>query len=182
MQKREIAALACQILGLYALLGALQPFGIFLGELLRLFRNNDFPTVTSTGIDLISPALSRLVPFILQLMAGAFLWLSARGLAMLMVREDGEVSLAPKFEIQAVAFPILGAWSLLQSLSQVGRAVVVLIESARDTTFRTDWTPVSAPALLALAVQIALGFYLLLGASGLSDWLQFVAVKRRKNH
>lgn len=169
MTQRQIAALACKILALMALVSAFKSLPLLFSPALT-------PT-TGLGDSARLASYVNTLPVYLDLGAATFLWLYASKLAEHMV-EDGEATVAPLAvgpELQRVAFSLLGLWTLLEAIPHLGRmlASTVLVNQQSELLQR-EMKGIAFPDFVGVFLEIALGLWLLLGAAGLVRLLRNV--------
>jgi hypothetical protein len=173
MTKREIAALICKVLGIYAFIGALNslPF-VFMPAVTSMVNASSGATPTDSATRL--GAIINALPVVLHILAGLFLWLGADNLARRMVKDADTVAQSViGQEVQIVAFSSLGLFTLLQAVPRVGQIVTnFYILSQQDALMRREFKGLTAPDIVGLLIQLALGLWLLFGTSGLVKMLQ----------
>lgn len=120
-------------------------------------------------------SLVNALPVVLNILAGLFLWFDADTLARCMVK-DADRTIQPLVvgqEAQMVAFSAPGLFTLLQVIPHIGRmAANFYVISHQDALMRRDFTGLAAPDVVGVVIQLSLGLWLLLGASGLVKLLQ----------
>jgi hypothetical protein len=174
MTQREIAALICKSLGIYAFINALNGLPSLLLPLLGNLANAQaggpsMPIAVRLGMFI------NALPFMLMLFAGVVLWVGAESIAALMVKNSDEttVPIVTGKEAQIVVFSALGLWTLVQAVPRVAQAFLKIMQFAtQDMLARTDAAGMSAPEIGALLVQVGLGVGLLLGARSLAGALK----------
>jgi hypothetical protein len=119
------------------------------------------------------------LPFFLNLGAAAFLWLGADNLAKRMVKQD-DTDVAPLVvgrEAQTVAFSVLGLFTILQALPRLAQMLINLyLINQQDALTHRDFKGLTATDFAGVFLQLALGLWLLLGASGLVRWLHTIGM------
>ncbi len=176
MNLRSVAALACRILSIVALISVIQASAFLLPSFYEAFNPDQFPRMESPiGFVPLSlwVALIYLSPIALLLIFAGFLWMEADFVAAKMVGERNEkvVPISTNQEIQQLAFSVLGAYVLTLALPRLTQLLVRAWNiKSQDAIFQRDWTGF-APNLVYTFVEIALGLYLLFGARGLAALL-----------
>ena len=183
MTTREAAALACRILGLYAWLSALGTLQ-FIG--LGWMSLNSPGLQGSRHLLAVGSLLtSSVLPMILFTAAGFFLWIKADWLARRMtagVVTDTETKIGAE-ALLGTAIGVVGLVVLVAAVPRACEVVVGLWLQARDVAAASSvmaatstMTPDRADRMIVqgvtLAVQVALGLWLLLGAQGIAGFLQ----------
>ena len=111
MSKREIASLACKILGIYMIIQGINVMGNILSVSLAT------PKVIAPG-----SLINFLFPFIFLFLFGVLLWLLSDKLPAIMVRGENHSNegsgIGPN-DIQRVAFSVLGLYFLGNSLPKL---------------------------------------------------------------
>ena len=177
MTDRNVAALACRILSVYAFLkalGALQLIGLDVMSLASPAGQDAHSRSLVIG-QLLS---SSLFPTILFTTAGLFLWIKADWLSRRMMAGTAleQETRWGGGGLQTTAVAIVGLVVLAQAVPHLCDALGSLWLQARaaeatDTTV-PDHTGRVIVQWASLAVQVGLGLRLLLGANGISDFLQ----------
>ena len=173
MTKHEVAALLCKVLGIYALLSALNALPLLFAPALFALSNSSASATPATSVARLSWLISAL-PVLLDIGAALFLWLSADNLARAMVK-NGESSAEPIIsrDVQTLVFSALGVFTLLQAIPRAGQiATTLYLVSQQDVLLRREFKGASAPDIVALLLQLALGLWLVFGAAGLAKGLQ----------
>lgn len=174
MTKREIAALICKVLSLTLFVGALNSVTFLL---VPFFTSMTSPGLSGNDIERMARlgSIVNALPFFLNLLAAGVLWFQADKLAALMVKGD-DAPLSPLVvgpEAQVLAFSSLGLFSLLQAIPRIGQIVVSLyILRQQDSLTHREFSGLTGPEVASVLIQLGLGFWLLLGASGLARWVQ----------
>ena len=177
MTSKDVAALACRVLSVYAFLNALgtrQWLGLSLMPL-------ESPAVQNAQNQamLIGRVLSSsLFPAVLFTVAGVFLWIRADWLAGRMVsgvttpERGGAVGVGA---LQTTAVAIVGLVVLAQAIPHACDALGSLWLQARTVAAINAPMPDLAGRVIVqwvtLAIQVILGLWLLLGANGISGFL-----------
>lgn len=158
MNGYEIYRLVFKVLGVFGVLKALESTQFFVimfqstGERDKLF---------------FIQMLSSVLPFILLVLAGSFLWLRSDNFARALStgikpHQESKVSVE---DIQTVVFTAIGLYILVISVPSL---VQVITSNIIITIQELDYIkPTRIPEILKLAIQIALGFWLLLGSRGI---------------
>lgn len=171
MSKREIAVLACKILSIYTIIKAItvlfyfaQSFGFFFRGQQEAFR---FALWLIGG----------LLPFVLLIIFGILLWYLSDQLAARMISDTVTSESNPKIvstHIQAIAFSVIGLFVLAEALPRLTRIIIAL--SIRPLNMQNQQL-IHADKIAqigALFVQLAIGFWLLLGSRRLVNILKTV--------
>jgi len=164
MTKHEIAALACKILGIYAIIQAM----MILFHFGQTFRYLDYRQ--PEGISTAWSMIVGLVPFVLLLIFGILLWLLADQLAERMVSASEISDTRSKTNgayIQAIAFSVVGLFVLAHAIP---RAIQLIISLALSSpTMQNPWGLYAnrIAQFGALVAQFAIGLWLVFGARGL---------------
>lgn len=163
MTKRELAALACKVLGLYAFISALNWLPV---ALMPILTGGAMGAQAARHWMLIVNAL----PGVLLINAALILWFGADALACWMVKEpDAPLPLVTVgTEAQVIAFSCLGLGSLLQAVPHIGQIITKLYISQQDALIQPDFKGMAAPDIIALLLQTLIGLWLLFGAAGLA--------------
>lgn len=160
MTKREFAALACKVLGLYSFISALKLLPMIL-----------MPFSTAARAAMRWMLMVNALPGLLHILTGFILWFGADALAGRMIKDTG-TAVSPVVvgkEAQVVAFSCLGLWSLLQVIPRIGQLVTnFFMISQQDAMLWHDYKGMTAPDIVAIVIQLALGLWLLFGAAGLT--------------
>jgi hypothetical protein len=168
MNKREVAALAVRLLGIYCMLQGL----LFVPLVIWHFR---------TG-DMLGPQgpfawLSYLVPTVLFPLVGLILLLRADRFARRMVGDTAEPSPTGPWtsrDVLAVALAVVGAYLAAMALPQLAGQIVTVVESISGIATRSGRSPremqiLEVTSLLQIALRLALGIYIFVAAPRLSD-------------
>jgi len=157
MNKREIAVLACKVLGIMTVVSALHSP---VNGLLSVLQTDLSQHPESAWVPLI-PILHLLLLF----GVGLFLWMCADRLAAEMVRSDETSptkSVLTGDEIQAIAFSVIGLFLFVQALPRFLYEVVYIgAVYPPPAEFRPRWL-LGGPLL-----QVIVGIALFFGARGL---------------
>jgi hypothetical protein len=166
MTKREVAALAVKVLGLYVIGSALGQL-YWLGMLVQPSYVSEAWGTTSKQVQF----LLYLAPFVLVVLYGLILWLDAHRLGARMTRgEDapvGETRMTAA-ELQTVAVSAVGLVILGTAVPSLARVVVWI---GRDGWEELQ-TPWNNAELVATSIHVLFGLWLLLGAQGLTRLLR----------
>jgi len=165
MPIREVAALACKILGLYTIITA---------------------TVNLVGSLIYAAGRSSLAfaPYILLLTFGLLLWLLADKLAAFMVRNPKPTKVLPinigVEDLQIMAFSVLGLFFLGDGLPKLV-SYIFTMTAMPENIGQTKILNISN--LIEAGIQIALGLGLFFGSRGLSglvNELRHAGLKNRQ--
>ena len=162
MTKKEIAKLACKLLGLYALLMGLTTFGSNLGWLFG-------------GLSSDRPVFGFLIPSVIFTAYGLFLWFGAAFLSGLMISDENNKEGKSKMvaaEMQAIAFSVLGLWILAQGLINAADYAMFLwlidyLPWTGEEGFGGALREMKKGRIVLVLVKIGIGIWLLFGARGL---------------
>jgi hypothetical protein len=173
MTKREVAALACRLLGIYAFLNSLNALPVVFLPFIT-----EYSDATAAG-GLGSMArfwlfILNALPAALHIIAGLYLWLNADSLAGYLVSGDtDEQQMAIGQEAQVIAFSVLGLFTLLQVIPRIGQIITNLVViGQQDPLMQRDFRGTTAPDIVSIIIQLALGLWLLFGSPGLVQWLR----------
>ncbi|MCP3905557.1 MAG: hypothetical protein GY715_18175 [Planctomycetes bacterium] len=165
MTAREIANLCCRVFAIYALFQGL----VYLPSLGLIF-DPVFGGTTSGFASSIARLLWSLHP-VFMFAAAAFLWRWSWLVASWMVGHDIQDAVAEPesarqratlAEIQAVAFSVIGLWLLVHVTVDLAEDAAYLVYTEAEVADR-GWIA----SYFRMAVQLALGIWLLFGARGL---------------
>ncbi len=172
MTKREIASLACKILGVYALLQIpqyLQGIYFFLSRFfVEELRDDNIHTFLWN-------LSTTFVPVLLYLIAGILLWRRSDSLASRMVSDDQppeEQSTISGQAVSAIAFSIVGLVVLVHAIPRITHLLARLVYVYGPTPeFGGErvWDAGTIARLTALGVQVILGAVLMVGGRALSQ-------------
>lgn len=177
MTQREIAALACKVLALLALINAFNSLQLVFASPILTPSSAPF----GEGMENMAPLAKFIytLPFFLNLGAAAFLWLGADNLARRMVKE-AEPTVAPIVvgrEAQTLAFSTLGLFTIIQAIPRLGQMLINLyLLNQQDALTHRDFKGLTAPDFVGVFLQLALGLWLLLGVAGLARWIRTVGM------
>ena len=168
MTKREVAVLACKILGVYFFIVSLSGFAFTVSMVFANFSRGTEDSMSNVRfVGLVGP-----IPVIVL---SILLWFLADRIAGRMVsgtEGSTEVSKLTAADIQAIAFSVVGMLVLTRFFPQLAQLIVNL--SILD---RYDHAPMDAMTkgrIGGLIVQLAIGLWLLLGSRGLVGFLKTV--------
>jgi hypothetical protein len=175
MTRRELASLCVRLLGIISILMAIGVLGITIPMMVANFQY--FEGMSKLGMfvgSVIGPGL--------LLIAGIILWKKAGSIASLITGHDlQDESDEPEVvridvgirDVHAVAFSILGLWTLLSVLPDAASliATVVFSESDLAEDFSTSLIRFAMREILTIVPRLILGIWLLMGARGLVNWL-----------
>jgi len=163
MIKREIAALACKILAIYA-------FILSLGALSTTVWGVYTMYFSSAGGGGMSPSFGPIilvlasVPSALYLAATFYLWLSADWLASRMIRDDGTaLDIVATPALRSAAFALAGALALVQAIPELGAAFAFIYSKSANMT-RNGGFRMNAQDFVTPSIKIVVGLWLLAGA------------------
>ncbi len=179
MSKREIAALACRILALYAFIQALASIGFVPWMIVRASE-------TAGLLKSVLYVLMGVLPFTLCTGAGIVLWVQAQriGGRMLSGLDDPEAEMkVVPFDLQVIAFSVVGLALLVQTVPRLVSTFWMLLyarakwppELQEIYRVRVDWKNA-----ITMVVRLGLGLWLLLGARGLVGFLRKVRTAGHK--
>jgi hypothetical protein len=157
MTKREIAALACRLLAIYALIGAFDLMAAFAALVVSESMSPGFVGAP------VPNALVTLIPAEIRLLVAGALWFFADGLAASMAdAPDHPKAHIVSADFRSVAFSVLGAFFLVgatANLAAMAIQVILPISVGSSQFFPAE--------LMRNLVTFALGLWLLLGARGI---------------
>ena len=178
MTKRELTSLILKLLGVYAIIQSLpllQHFPAILGGL--GYETGRIPSQVSVYV-------TMSIPFVLTAAAGILLLTCSRGLACVLVKDDGDAKLTTSLrseEIQAIGFAVVAVLVFLSALPQLAHAIGYLwfISSLRGPEGQTARLVIGVwPRGLSFAVQCGLAIVLFFRAQGLANlWHRIQAGK-----
>lgn len=160
MNKREVASLACKILGLYMIIQGINVLANVLSVLAVT------PEQWGSG-----SSISILIPFLLFFILGVLLWFLADKLSSIMVKDEGQLidSFQMKTsDLQGILFSVIG-------LSLIGNALPKLLSTLTNMYTMRDvpnMIPRSLPGAVGAITQVILGAIAFLGSSGLVNVLK----------
>jgi hypothetical protein len=166
MSKREIAALSCKILSLYAVVTSaltLSSVFFYLGLYISNSGGPGSPPIRATPSYLYQ-ITTGFIPFLFQCALAIFLWLLADGLAIVMVSDNAVVTrvrIRQRDILQAGSI-LLGLWLLTQSLSSLARCAVDYFTVTLSPA--TRFVPSPLGQAIGSAIQLALSVCLIAGA------------------
>ncbi|MGD8501753.1 MAG: hypothetical protein PVJ86_13960 [Phycisphaerales bacterium] len=172
MTKRELAAFILKLLGIYALIRSL-PLLQYLGTLLGLRAYESEEILRRAWM-----YVSLSIPFALTAVAGVVLLACSRGLAAVVVKQDGNAKLSTSLrgeDVQAIGFSVVAVFVFLSAMPQLARFITSLSYIAyvglRDVPERGMWrfTSEAWQSGLSVAVQCALAGVLFFRARGLAN-------------
>ena len=166
---RALAALSCRFLALSTAIGLIQSGS----ALLTLFAST-FGLFPGAGAPSLPLVLLQLVPIAGLILLALILWTQADAISAYMVRESADDA-APALSVerlQALAFSVMGLYVLTGVLPRLAQAVanLLMVDSSAPNPNADVFTGVSsgyAIGWVSMAVEIALGVWLLFGARGL---------------
>jgi len=176
--KQEIAALACRLMGVYALLlglGGLAGPAYLLGLLFGETASRPVQRV-----HLFWQACLLLLPVVLHVGARGFLWVLADKLAGRMVAPapaPPPKSRVGARQLQAIAFSVVGLFLLARAIPDIAHAVTAFAFTSSEHRDRIQM--VSKPQAVGLGVQVVPGLGLLFGGRGLAGIVQTVRTAGR---
>lgn len=161
MTRNEIGTLSFKILGIYAIVIAIEK----LPAILRLMYLSDLK-----GPQMLS-LLSSAVPPVLLALCGIALWFLAPGLTRVALgaRLTEEKPSATIAEIQEVAFSVIGMYVLANALPNLVQSAVFYYYIA--SSGQEGGAPLGG-TIIVLLFQLALGVWLLLGFRKIVSWIR----------
>ncbi len=163
MTKKEIAMLSFKVLSLYAFLKAIDKLSTAIYYAYR---------VDEIGVPFV---MVYIAPMLLFVLCGGLLWflspLLASSISKSTDHEDN--SAASLFDIQSVAFSIVGLYMIADSLPHIVRSTIWHFTS--DSLSMGKSSPLFGDVAGSL-VEIAIGLWLLFGSRGL---VNFITAMRR---
>jgi len=166
MTKHEVAALACKILGIYFIVGALSGFGYAVTMMVEHFSGMREGEIGNLW-------LAALVGSGLMMVFGILLWFLADRVAARMVPERGSLAVESRTtgaDIQAIAFSVVGVFVLARFFPRLTQLIVNLSVLADYDRAQLD---ARTKAMIGeLIVQLAIGLWLLFGSRGIVGLLK----------
>jgi len=173
LSKREIASLACKILGIYIFIQGI--------NILSSVFSVPFTTANQIGYEVIN----FIFPLV-YIIAGAFLWILSDKLSAIMVRGESNVTESLGLganEIQRISFSVLGLYFLGNSLPKlVSTLSSIYVMKMGGTSVSTLRLILGAGGAVA---EIIVGLGIFLGSRGLVNFLKTirtVGLKREDDH
>lgn len=166
MTKRELTALILKLLGVYAIIQSLP----FLQPLTRLLRGLVYESERVHSQ--VSASVTMSIPFVLMAGAGIILLTNSRGLACVLVKDDGDAKLTTSLraeEIQAIGFSIVAVLVFLSALPRLAQFIGCVWFMA---SLRSSQAPMAGFVMsmwqsgLSFAVQCGLAIVLFFRARG----------------
>jgi len=165
VSQRDIASLACKILGIYIFIQGINVLSSVLSVSLT--------TKNEIGYEIIFNIIFSLV----YILVGVLLWMIADKLSIIMVRRENhsnEASGISANDLQRVSFSVLGLYFIGNSLP---RLVATLTNMYG---LKMGGTPISTPRLILEAgapiTEFIVGFGILLGSQGLANLLKTIRI------
>ena len=157
MNKRELASLACKILGIYLIIQGI-----------NIFVNITFFAVTTPSDEVVTGIYLNLIFSLVYILFGVLLWIFSDKLSAIMVR--GETQLPEDSglgarDIQRVAFSVLGLYFMGSSLPNLVTVVTSLI---REQAMHMTQILFGSVGMLA---RLIIGLGIFLGSEGLVNFL-----------
>ncbi|MDQ2731666.1 MAG: hypothetical protein M3Y56_08410 [Armatimonadota bacterium] len=181
MTKQEVVALVCKLMGIYTFILGLQSLPV-------LFLPMWVSLTNGPGVMNMLPRplyLLNVIPVGIYFVAAILLWKGAGRLSGHIVTCDG-TPLGPirvSRDIQAVAFTFLGLNLIVFSMPQAVEILEhIFMEGRLSASLHPAFQASIAPEVTQIVIQLALGLWLLFGASGLVKLLHsFDAAKPPEN-
>ena len=170
MTKREIAALACKILGIYAIITALRHLVNIVGPL--AFFGVGEP---SWEIKVVLLIAASIIPFALLTGFGLFLWFQADRIAGYMI--SGEESQIVNFQtsftdVQAIAFSVVGLLLLAEVVPDIAAIISNLSIRTQSPEIQMTVNAGTRSLIISLVVRLVIGLWLFFGSRGLVGLLR----------
>lgn len=161
MTGRSWAALFCKVLAIYVFILAINYTGIA-GMLPYVL--SDIGTQ-----EMLSNVLTFLVPFVLLIALGAFLWVRAEYLSRRMVEDHSEdVKAASAEDMQVIAFSAIGVLTLSDALPRLAQQLYSVIAMSQRQMLSAEGMYISTMSGIAgSAVELIIGLCLFLGPRGI---------------
>ncbi|MFH1741359.1 MAG: hypothetical protein ABIH23_20335 [bacterium] len=171
MTRHEIAAMACKILGIYAIIHALgMPLTSFIWPLDEFFRNPDHHLMTN-----VYRLLATVTPFGLLIGSGVLLWRLADRLAISITSRMGTGSTEHRVcsaDIHVIAFSVVGLFVLAQAIPNLAQVFMGLWIRAQAPPYaQGNMSTHAIVQSVGLVIKLAMGFWLFFGSRGLVELL-----------
>lgn len=184
MTKREIAALACRILSIVAIILALQSYVYIAASFFQALRELSSGMVVEFQVkpEPLLDATLQILPIALLLLLALLLWKRAEWVGAKMLGEtdakwNDAVSMPMEIhpQMQSLAFSCVGLWIVVQTLSRAAPllTVAVLTFDQSPDPLR-DWLQAGVFDALAWPVQMALGLWLFFGARSFVGTISYI--------
>ncbi len=178
MTKRELAAFALKLLGIYAIIHSL-PLLPYISLMLRMLRLGSDEIYRKLWM-----YLSMSVPFALMAAIAVVLLTCSRGLASVLVKEDGPAGLGTSLhpqEIQAVGFSVVAVLVFLLAMPKLVQFIMSFwyiqsaakFEGARPRLIINVWE-----SGLSVAVQLTIAILLFFRSRGLTNFWRRIQVAK----
>ena len=168
MNLRALAALSCRFLALFTAISLIQSSSVFVSFFASALDARQSATIT------LPMALLQLAPVAGLILVALLLWTQADFIGARMVGENDEslVSAPTEERWQALAFSVVGLFVLTRALPQLATQIAILLAANSSTSnpytdVFTRQSSFYAGIWISLAIEIALGLWLLFGARGL---------------
>ena len=174
MTKREIAALAIRLLGIYTFVVAISSLALTgAGIAITMQAMAHMRTDRLVNLAYIVPGW---FPFLISIVSGVILWFGADRLAVHMIHEDGAIlpSTIGGLELRELAFSILGVITIVESTSPLTKALATLYFDYANPIFHQAAHQNTAIIGLSGLIELCIGFSLLLKAGALNNWIASV--------
>lgn len=165
MTKREIAAMACKILSVYAVISGVGSMQYNLGFLISQWSFRSSPA----GAPLMLSSVVSFVPLTLQMLFGALLWVFSDALAVLMAGDDNGPVVAPAVtggELYAIALSCLGVLMMAEAAPRIGGYIFQLLINNYSVSTPLFGRSAAVSGLLTAPIQLLVGLALVMGNRG----------------
>ena len=170
MNLRSLASLSCRFLALITAVGVIHSSSALLISLSYALSPSAGTAFPVTGF------LLQLAPVAALILVSMILWMQADHIGARMVDESDEslVNLPKDQSLQALAFSVMGLYVLAGVLPRLAQQIIVSL-TANSASANTAYPPpadifvatMQIGGWVSMAVELALGLWLLLGARGL---------------
>lgn len=170
MTIKELARLSCKVLAVYTLVLAIQSLNHF--AILPVSVGDNFPAGVAALM-----VMAAFMPSILLLALAAILWFRADRLAGHMAPGENTSWEKPAVtgeDVQVIAFSVVGVMVLAGAVPELFQLVsnLALQRSTQFQPFNETVSVYTVSRATGLAVRLAIGIWLLLGARGLAGLLK----------
>lgn len=162
MSKREIASLACKILGIYLVIQGINVMANVLSVLIAT------PNQIEPG-----SSINIIFPYIFLIIFGILLWILSDKLSLILVKGEthsGDGSDIKADDIQRIAFSVIGLSFIGNSLPRLVSTLTNMYITRKAPNIAINLLPGTASQM----TQILLGAWLVLGSQGLVNLLNML--------
>ena len=172
MSKREIASLACKILGIYIIVQGVN----VLSSILYVSVATSIAT-SNPMLNVVNETLVNIIFSITYIIVGALLWFFSDKLSSRMVTKENE-SIVKSIgmevsDIQRVSFSVLGLYFLGGSLPRLVSALLSIYSMREMTPSATGYILRSSVEAIS---EFIIGLVLFLGSQGLVNFLNYMRI------